>query len=55
MGVQPINNVVLEVNSSNCALELKESRTNILNTEQQTKQIPTRNCWAFLCLFFHPE
>lgn len=35
MGVQPVNNVVLEVNSCNCGLGLKGSRADILNTEQQ--------------------
>lgn len=35
MGVQPINNNVLAINCSNCALELKGIRADILSTKQQ--------------------
>lgn len=35
MRVQPINNIVLAINSSNCALELKTNRADILNIKEQ--------------------
>ena len=49
MGVQPINNIVLAINSSNCALELKGIRADILNIKQ--KAYITVICFTMFCFF----